>query len=156
MEIFMHLADAPRESTVHLSENSLRPAREPHRFPYSEVWPRRRILIADDVADAAESLAILLRFEGHEVEWVCDGAAALDRYKKRRHEVLILDLSMPLLSGYEVAHRIRREMNDRAALLIAVSGWARAEDRARGFAAGFDHHFVKPLEHGALSRALYR
>jgi CheY-like chemotaxis protein len=105
----------------------------------------RRILLADDNRDAAESLAILLRLEGHEVDLVHDGRAALARFAENRHDVALLDIGMPGQNGYEVASQIRASDGD-GVLLIAVTGWAQDSDKARSKSAGFDHHLTKPIE----------
>jgi signal transduction histidine kinase/ActR/RegA family two-component response regulator len=112
----------------------------------------RRILIADDNVDAAESLAMLLRTDGHDVRVVHDGLAALDAFATFNPDVVLLDLGMPRLSGYEVAERLRA--NDSAVLLIAITGWGQSGDRAKSAEAGFDHHLTKPVEYRELARML--
>jgi CheY-like chemotaxis protein/two-component sensor histidine kinase len=112
----------------------------------------RRILIADDNVDAGESLAMLLRTEGHEVKVVHDGQAALDVAAAFNADVVLLDLGMPRLSGYEVAERLRAK--DSAVLLIAITGWGQSGDRAKSAEAGFDHHLTKPVEYRELARML--
>ncbi len=105
----------------------------------------RRILLADDNRDAAESLAILLRLEGHEVDLAHDGEAALRSYAQHHPDVALLDIGMPGKNGYEVAHQIRSN-GGKNVLLIAVTGWAQDSDKAQSRAAGFDHHLTKPVE----------
>jgi CheY-like chemotaxis protein len=105
----------------------------------------RRILLADDNRDAAESLAILLRLEGHEVELAHDGDAALRLYAQHHPDVALLDIGMPGKNGYEVARQIRSN-GGKQVLLIAVTGWAQDTDKAQSRAAGFDHHLTKPVE----------
>ena len=118
------------------------------------VWTtHRKVLVADDSRDSAESLAILLTLEGHEVRWVCDGAESWRCFNEFQPSAAILDLSMPLMSGHELARRIRR-YELRPTLLIALSGWTREADRARSLAAGFDHHVAKPAEYDVLQRLL--
>ncbi len=90
-----------------------------------------RILVADDNADSAESMALLLGFDGHEVRCATDGVEALRLYEEFRPDVVVLDISMPLMDGYEVARRIRALDPLRHPLLIAVSGWARGSDVER-------------------------
>jgi CheY-like chemotaxis protein len=114
----------------------------------------KRILLADDNRDAAESLAIILRLEGHEVELAHDGAAALDAFAARRPDVALLDIGMPRSSGYEVAREIRARPGGGEVLLIAITGWAQDADKARSRAAGFDHHLTKPIEPDALIQLL--
>ena len=112
--------------------------------------PIKRILLADDNRDAAESLAIILRLEGHEVELAHDGNSALRSYEKRRPDVALLDIGMPMTNGYEVARRIRATPDGNEVLLIAITGWAQDTDRAESKAAGFDHHLTKPIEPDTL------
>jgi CheY-like chemotaxis protein len=116
----------------------------------------RRVLVADDNEDAGESLAMLLRLDGHEVQVANNGAEALAVFDRMRPDVAILDIGMPGLSGYEVARKIReREAGDKV-MLIAVTGWGQDADKTRASEAGFDHHFTKPVEPEALSALLAR
>ncbi len=110
---------------------------------------RRRVLVADDNIDAGESLAMLLRLDGHEVELASNGAQAVELFERMKPEIAILDIGMPGLNGYEVARRIRAKAQD--VTLIAVTGWGQEADKARAAASGFDHHFTKPVEPGVLS-----
>jgi CheY-like chemotaxis protein len=111
---------------------------------------RRRVLVADDNIDAGESLAMLLRLDGHEVELASNGAQAVELFDRMRPEIAILDIGMPGLNGYEVAQRIRQKAK-KGVTLIAVTGWGQEADKARAAASGFDHHFTKPVEPGVLS-----
>ena len=106
----------------------------------------KRILLADDNRDAAESLAIILRLEGHDVELAHDGNSALRSFAARRPDVALLDIGMPQTNGYEVARRIRAAPEGDNVLLIAITGWAQDADKAESRAAGFDHHLTKPIE----------
>lgn len=117
---------------------------------------RRRVLVADDNRDAGESLAMLLRLDGHEVEIAFDGPEALALFDRMKPEIAILDIGMPGLTGYEVAQRIRALRPARPVTLIAVTGWGQEADKARAAESGFDHHFTKPLEPDALSALLDR
>ena len=110
------------------------------------VGPNKRILLADDNRDAAESLAIILRLEGHDVELAHDGQSALRSFAERRPDVALLDIGMPKTNGYEVARRIRATPDGGNVLLIAITGWAQDSDKAQSRAAGFDHHLTKPIE----------
>lgn len=110
----------------------------------------KRILLADDNRDAAESLAIILRLEGHEVDLAHDGLEALRAFGARTPDIALLDIGMPHTNGYEVARHIRAAPNGRAVLLIAITGWAQDSDKAQSRAAGFDHHLTKPIEPEAL------
>jgi CheY-like chemotaxis protein len=106
----------------------------------------RRVLIADDNSDAATSLAMLLRFEGHEVKVVNNGRQALAAVAEEAPEFVLLDIGMPDIDGYEVARRLRQLTLPSKLTLIAVTGWGQESDKARAMAAGFDHHFTKPIE----------
>jgi signal transduction histidine kinase/CheY-like chemotaxis protein len=108
--------------------------------------PNKRILLADDNRDAAESLAIILRLEGHDVELAHDGQSAFQAFARRRPDVALLDIGMPKSNGYEVARQIRATADGHAVLLIAITGWAQDSDKAQSRAAGFDHHLTKPIE----------
>lgn len=117
----------------------------------SAVIPRR-VLVVDDNADAAETLAALLRLDGHDTRVCHDGPTALDAAAQFSPEVVFLDIGMPGIDGIEVARRLRQSP-DNGALLVAVTGWGQASDRQRTAEAGFDHHLVKPVD-GALVRRL--
>jgi CheY-like chemotaxis protein len=111
---------------------------------------QRRVLIADDNRDAADSLSMLLQIAGHAVTVAYDGQQALESIETTRPEVALLDVGMPELDGYEVARRVRLDPRIRNTLLIAVTGWGQASDKERALAAGFDVHFTKPVEPTAL------
>jgi CheY-like chemotaxis protein len=111
----------------------------------------RRVLIADDNRDAAESLAVLLRMHGHEVTVAYDGPQALALLTQVHPEVALLDIGMPGLNGYEVARRVRQGPLGRTITLIAVTGWGQDRDKAQAHLAGFDHHFTKPVDPARLS-----
>jgi signal transduction histidine kinase len=110
------------------------------------IQERRNILIADDNQDALESLALMLRLEGHEVHCASDGEEALALAGQRRPEIVVLDVGMPKLDGCEVARRIRAESWGRDAVLVALTGWGQEIDRRRSREAGFDMHLVKPVD----------
>jgi PAS domain S-box-containing protein len=114
----------------------------------------RRILVVDDNVDAAESLATLLRLDGHEVRVVCDGPAAVTVAQSDWPEMVVLDLGMPGMDGFEVARQIRGRPGTKHVLLVAVTGWAQEEDRRRCAEAGFDGHLPKPVEWNALRQFL--
>ncbi|HKT74163.1 MAG TPA: response regulator [Steroidobacteraceae bacterium] len=115
---------------------------------------RRRILVADDNADALESLAMLLELGGHEVFSAANGAVALESAEQHRPEVALLDIGMPQLDGYEVARRIRAQSWGSGMTLVALTGWGQDSDRRRSREAGFDSHLVKPLDLDRLSELL--
>ena len=115
---------------------------------------RRSILVVDDNVDHAESMATLLRLDGHEVRTACDGQAGLDAVAAARPEIVLLDIGMPGLNGYETARRIRARADGGGIKLIALSGWGQPRDRQLSEEAGFDHHLVKPVEPAELRRLL--
>ena len=114
----------------------------------------RRILVVDDSKDTAESLGMILELSGHEVILAYDGEQALALAGEHRPEVVLLDIGLPKVDGYEVARRLRLDPRNEGMLLVAVTGYAKEEDRYRGQAAGFHHHLVKPIDPGALQALL--
>lgn len=115
----------------------------------------RRVLVVDDNVDAAHSLATWLELNGHQVHVAHDGAAALEMATAERPEVVVLDIGLPVMNGFDVARRLREQRGDAPTpLLIALTGWGQPEDRRRSFEAGFDAHLVKPVEPTALDELL--
>jgi CheY-like chemotaxis protein len=106
---------------------------------------RRRVLIADDNVDAAQMLFYLLDMSGYEARIAADGPEALKVFDEFQPEVVLLDIGMPGMSGYEVAGAIRARTKGTQVLLVAVSGWGQESDRQASFVAGFDHHLTKPV-----------
>jgi PAS domain S-box-containing protein len=106
---------------------------------------KRRVLIADDNADSADSLAELLRLEGYEVHVAYDGAQALALFARVNPDAALLDVGMPHVSGLEVARAIRQQPAGQRATLVAVTGWGQERDRLLALEAGFDHHLTKPM-----------
>jgi signal transduction histidine kinase len=119
-----------------------------------EPLPPRRILIVDDSRDGGESLAMLLRVLGAEVALAHSGRVALERVDSFKPDVVLLDIGMPGMDGYEVARRIRANPDNRGMSLIALTGWGQDEDRKRSVAAGFNHHLVKPADIDQLRQLL--
>jgi signal transduction histidine kinase len=113
-----------------------------------------RILLADDNRDALDSLATLLQCDGYEVHTAADGAEAFALAAECRPDVMLLDIGMPKLDGYEVARRVRAEPWGKGTVLIALTGWGQDEDRRRSREVGFDNHLVKPLDPDKLSAML--
>jgi len=113
----------------------------------------RRILVVDDNRDAADSLCMLLKSRGHQIRVAYDGLEAVGAAVAFRPDVVLLDIGLPKLSGYEAARRIR-EAGGADALLVAVTGWGQDEDRRRAREAGFDHHLTKPVDPVAISRLI--
>lgn len=114
--------------------------------PTSEIQsPKlKRVLVVDDCADAAETLAELLELWGHEVRIASDGPAALRLAELFQPDVVLLDIGLPTMDGYDVARRLQ-STESRPALLVALSGYGREEDRRRAKDEGFDYHFTKPV-----------
>lgn len=113
-----------------------------------------RILIIEDSEDVAESLAELLRLLGHEVSVAADGKAGLAMADAERPQVVLCDLTLPGMSGLEVATRLRAAPTTQTSTLVALTGWSGSEDRRRTREAGFDHHMIKPLDIDALCALL--
>jgi CheY-like chemotaxis protein len=129
------------------------PATDTARSPRARV-PSRRILIADDNADAAGALATLLELEGHDVTVAHDGNEAVMKASSFRPELVFMDLGMPVMDGFEAARRLRALPCGSGVLLVALTGWGQAADRQRSREAGFDRHYVKPLDAAALTEVL--
>ena len=114
----------------------------------------RRVLVVDDNQDAAHALRLLLETDGHDVMVAADGAAGLALAREHRPDVVLLDIGLPTLNGYEIATRIRADPALEGTVLVAVTGYGQMHDRARASASGFDHHLVKPVEFRALQELL--
>ncbi|MDQ2639805.1 MAG: ATP-binding protein [Pseudomonadota bacterium] len=143
------------------SEFAIRLPRKVLHMPSTATAPpapgktmRKRILVADDNHDAAQSLAMLLELDGHEVAVVHDGKQALAAWKAFQPGIAILDIGMPEIDGYEVARRIREGASGSTITLIAVTGWGQESDKAKAVSAGFNHHLTKPIEFDALQECL--
>ena len=113
-----------------------------------------RILAVDDNRDALEAVREVLEMTAQEVDTAADGVEALEKARARRPDVVLLDIGMPGLDGYEVARRLRREPWGKQMRLVAMTGWGRPKDKRAARAAGFDAHLTKPVDAGALERAL--
>ncbi|HSN88902.1 MAG TPA: ATP-binding protein [Thermoanaerobaculia bacterium] len=114
----------------------------------------RRVLVVDDNQDAAETVALILELWGHEVRTVFDGPAALEAAPLFLPEVILLDIGLPGLDGYEVARRLRADPRQDGVLLIAMTGYGQDKDRALSQEAGFSHHLVKPVDPATLRTLL--
>jgi CheY-like chemotaxis protein len=114
----------------------------------------RRVLIVDDNEDAANSLAMILKLSGHETESVYTAMDALERAVSFRPDVVLLDIGLPGMNGYEVAQKMRELPGLADIRLVAVTGYGRSDDRLRARDAGFDDHLTKPVEFAVLDRAL--
>ena len=124
-------------------------ARDASRSPARAERPAaagRRLLIVDDSHDSADSLAMLLRAAGHEVQTAYDGERAIETARAMRPQVILLDIGMPGIDGLETCRRIREQPWGRSIFLVALTGWGQDEDRRRSEEAGFDQHLVKPVD----------
>jgi PAS domain S-box-containing protein len=136
-----------------LSHVSVAPAQAREAVPAPAAVPQR-VLVVDDNADAAATLDLLLCSLGHETRVAHDGMQALEIAREFRPEVILLDIGMPGLDGYEVARRLRAMSHGTSFRIIAVSGWGQDADRTRAKEAGFDVHLVKPVDLSLLSKVL--
>ena len=112
-----------------------------------------RVLVVDDNTDAADSLAMLLEAIGNDVRVAYDGEEAVDKAIEFSPQIVLLDIGLPKMHGYDVAKRIRAEKGGDV-LLVAVTGWGNEEDRRRTREAGFDYHFTKPVDPEDLVRVV--
>lgn len=124
--------------------------------PAAPLSARCRVMVVDDNVDACDSLAMLLRLQGHEVHVANTGVAALKLVEQHRPQLMFLDLGMPGMDGYEVARKLRQHLSRAELVLVALTGWGAPEDRRRTADAGFDHHLVKPIEPSAMEELLAR
>jgi PAS domain S-box-containing protein len=125
--------------------------------PQPEVAPsldKLRILLIDDNADVSESLALLLQLEGHEVDTADRGLKGIEKAQAFRPQVVLLDIGLPDISGYEVARRLRELPETRQAFLVAISGYGQSKDLEQSKSAGFDRHLLKPVDPSRLSDLL--
>jgi len=124
-----------------------------HEVPMQPL-PSRQILVVDDNVDGAESLAEMLRLNGHEVQTAHSGPEAIAIVAQMVPDVTFLDIGLPGMNGYEVARQFRNDPRLKSVVLIAVTGWGSDEDRRHARESGFDYHFTKPAEQRALTRIL--
>jgi PAS domain S-box-containing protein len=137
------------EIRLPLSQQDIEHARE---LPLA--MPGARILVVDDNADAADSLGSLLQLEGHTVVVTYTSTDALAKLAEFKPDIVLLDIGLPEIDGYEIARRIRASPDHRHVRLIALTGYGQLEDRQRAKTSGFDAHLVKPVEFSALQRVL--
>ena len=114
----------------------------------------RRILVVDDNRDSAESLAMLLKLTGNETHTAYDGLEAVKAAAMFKPEVVLLDIGLPKMNGFEAARKIRADAWGKTMVLVALTGWGQEEDREKSREAGFDGHLVKPVDHAALTKLL--
>jgi signal transduction histidine kinase len=130
------------------------PAPSPAQADSETRWrsPKRRLLVVDDNVDAATSLSFLLGRLGHDVSTAYDGLEAVQAAAAFRSDIVLLDIGLPKMNGYEAAREIRRQPGGNNVILIALTGWGHEEDKRRAVEAGFDHHITKPVDVRALGR----
>lgn len=117
---------------------------------------KHRVLIVDDYPDAAEIACMLLGMLGHECRAAANGKDALDVASRFEPDIVLLDLGLPDVSGYEVARELRRMRGGQPLYLAAITGWGTDEDRARAIEAGFDQHVLKPADYAKLRDVIVR
>lgn len=143
------------EFTVLLPLASSTPASSDNTIlPIRREYGQTRVLVVDDNEDAAESLGALLRMLGASVRVALDGRSAIEMFDGFRPAAVFLDLGMPDMDGYEVAHQIRSRPDARDTVLIALTGWSQERDRRRTAEAGFDRHLAKPADLETLQSVL--
>jgi signal transduction histidine kinase/CheY-like chemotaxis protein len=123
----------------------------PHPSPLAA---KRRILVVDDNEDSAESLTVLLKLSGNETQTAYDGLEAVEAAATFRPDVILLDIGLPELNGYEVARKIREQPWGKKMALVALTGWGQEEDRRRSQEVGLNHHLTKPVDPAALTKLL--
>jgi CheY-like chemotaxis protein len=113
-----------------------------------------RILVVDDLRDAADSMAMMLETMGHDVRTAYDGLEAVQNAATFQPNIILLDIGLPRMNGYEVARRIRDEPWGGNVALVALTGWGQDADKRQSLEAGFDHHLTKPVDLVALEKLL--
>jgi len=116
--------------------------------------PSLRILVVDDNRDSANSMAMLLKYDGHTTHTAYDGLEAVEAATTFRPDVVLLDIGLPGLNGYEACRRIREQNAGKTIRMLALTGWGQDEDREKSTVAGFDSHLVKPVEYAELLKVL--
>lgn len=136
-------------------EEALPPVRREEMDPeIMKELTLRKILVVDDNVDAADTLEALLGMDGFEVQAVYDGVAAVEAAGRIQPDVIVMDIGMPGMDGYDAARKIRQQEGDRKVTLIALTGWGQSADKKRADQAGFDHHLVKPVDYDLLMKCL--
>ncbi|MEP7244625.1 MAG: response regulator [Gammaproteobacteria bacterium] len=115
-----------------------------------------RILVVDDLSDSAASLAMVCELYGAEAKFACDGMEALASGATFQPDCVLMDITMPIMDGYEAARRVRAEPWGKSVVLIALTGWGRQTDIDAAYAAGFDGHLLKPVDPEALVNLIFK
>jgi CheY-like chemotaxis protein len=147
--------DQGSEFTVYLPRREAEQAmpQAPRAAAFAPAAPAagaRRLLVVDDNEDAANTVAELLQMSGNEVAVASDGVSAVAKTAEFRPDVVLLDIGLPDINGYEVARRIRKLEGVRQPILIALTGWGQQQDKDAAAEAGFDHHWTKPVDPARL------
>jgi len=142
--------------TIRLPVSQAQKAMTPDRseVPLRGPANHSRVLVVDDNVDSVDTLAMLLRMIGHEVETASDGEAALHKAEEFRPDLAIFDIGLPKVNGYDLAKQIRQRPWAKDVVLIALTGWGQAEHRLRSKESGFNHHLTKPVEFDVLQQIL--
>jgi CheY-like chemotaxis protein len=139
-----------------LPQDAAAPARPAPRIDAARTGKGCRVLIVDDNVDAADSLAAILQARGHDVKVVYDPVAALRLAEDFAPEFALLDIGLPVMDGYELAIQLRQTPGASGSRFVALTGYGQQGDREKSFAAGFDHHMVKPVPVDELVRLMER
>jgi CheY-like chemotaxis protein len=142
------VATGPR--LVPAAASAVQPAEAQAQAEVADKAPR--VLVVDDNRDAADSLEALFRMEHYEVATAYDGYAALAAIEQRMPDLIVMDLGMPGMDGYEAARLIRQRPEGKRPLMVALTGWGQSDARKRTLDAGFDHHLIKPVDFMDLIR----
>jgi CheY-like chemotaxis protein len=135
------MEEGPRRAEAEAQENKAAP-------------PKRRILVVDDNRDSATSLGMILSLLGNEIRTAHDGLEGVEAAAAFRPDLILLDIGLPKLNGYEACRRIREQPWGQGVVIIACTGWGQEEDVRRSNEAGFDQHMVKPLDPAQLEKVL--
>ena len=170
LSLVKRLVDMHRGSVVAHSDGIGRGCEVTVRLPIAEIVPAaerveiktatvqkgqsRRVLVVDDNRDAGRTLALLLRIGGHNVQIAYDGLEAFEKAEEFKPELVLLDIGLPKMNGFEVCQAIRKETWGARIVMVALTGWGQAEDRRRSHEAGFDQHLVKPVDHAEPTKLL--
>jgi DNA-binding response OmpR family regulator len=139
---------------THAGQPESEAPREPAPAAGADAAAVRRVLVVDDNQDGANSLAMLLRLSGHEVQVAHDGLQAVEAAADYRPEIILLDIGLPKLNGYDACRQIRGRPWGKEMVIVALTGWGQDSDRRKSREAGFDRHLVKPVHPDALTRLL--
>ncbi|HEU5284853.1 MAG TPA: PAS domain-containing protein, partial [Burkholderiales bacterium] len=142
------------EFLVRLPRSVLAPRDAPRQSEQAQLRDARKILVVDDNRDSADSTAVLLGLQGHDVRRAYDGETALEEAQAFHPHLVLLDIGLPRLDGYEVGRRLRQEPWGKACMLVAMTGWGQDEDKLRALQSGFDRHMTKPVDIVQLSEVL--